>query len=439
MTEPGAAMERTIEAEDLEHVFVEFPDLNGISRGKQVAADTFLETWRSGFSMNLTVLEAGALDDWDPDSYYGLSTEFADGTLRPIPETFKLPPWRENVGRVLCEFTHEGEPVGAYTRGVLERVLERLAEFDLAATAGSELEFTLLEETPDGPEPFTPYDHECVMSATERAAPFYDLLSEWAEPFGVPLTLMHHEDGAGQLEVLFEHGRPLEVADRAFDFRRLVAEAARRTRWEATFMAKPFTGATANGFHFHLGLFRDGENVLAAGSGERERERELSATGRAFVGGVLEHAEAITALTCPTINALKRFDPETFAPYTASWGYNNRSTAVRIPESDPVRVETRIPAAEANPYLTAASIVAAGLHGIEAEIDPGEPGTGYVTEGRRLPRTPGLALRALEDDDVLREALGEELVEVYLDAKRAELDSFLEEVTDWEQRYREVL
>ena len=437
MTDDAAAtMEATIEDERLKHVFVEFPDLNGIARGKQVKADVFLETWREGFSMNLTVLEAGALDDWDTDSYYGLSTDFADGTLRPIPETFTLTPWREGTGRVLCDFTYDGAPVEAYTRGALERVLDDIADLELEVTAGSELEFTLLEETSDGYRPFTSYDHECVMSATEKAAPFYDRLSEWADPFGIPLTLMHHEDGPGQLEVLFDHGGPLEVADRAFDFRRLVGEAARRTEFEATFMTKPFTGASANGYHLHIGLFRDDTNVLADGDAA---ERQLSQTGRAFVGGVLEHAEAITALTCPTINALKRFVPETFAPYTASWGYNNRSTAVRIPHSDPVRVETRIPAAEANPYLTTAVILAAGLHGIEEDIDPGDPESGYVTEGQRLPRTPGVALQALAEDDVLRTALGEELIQVYLDAKHAELDAFIETVTDWEQRYREIL
>lgn len=434
MTADAAAeMERDIEAEGLDHVFVEFPDLNGISRGKQIETDYFLETWREGFSMNLTVLEATALDDWDPDSYYGLSTDFADGTLRPIPETFTVVPWRDGVGRVLCDFTYEGKPVEAYTRGALERVVDDLAALDLDATTGCELEFTLLEETEAGYRPFTAYEHECVMWATELAGPFYDRLSAWAEPFGLPLTLMHHEDGAGQLEVLFEHGRPLEVADRAFDFRRLVAEVARRTDWGATFMTKPFTEGTANGLHLHVGLFRDGENVLGADRGR------LSDEGRAFVGGVLEHAEALAALTCPTVNALKRFVPETFAPYTASWGYNNRSTAVRIPRSAPVRVETRIPAAEANPYLTTAAVLAAGLHGLEERIDPGEPGEGYVTDGRRLPRTQGLALQALEGDEVLREALGEELIEVYLDAKRAELASFVEHVTDWEQRYLDVL
>lgn len=434
--DPAAAMEQTIQAESLEHVFVEFPDLSGIARGKQVKADVFLEKWREGFSMNLTVLEAGALDDWDADSYYGVSTDFADGTLRPLPETFKTTPWRDDTGRVLCDFTYDGEPVEAYTRSALDRVLDDLAALDLEATAGSELEFSLVEETADGYEPFTAYDHECVMSATEKAAPFYDRLSEWAELFDIPLTLMHHEDGAGQLEVLFEHGTPMEVADRAFDFKRLVTEAARPTDWEATFMAKPFTGASGNGYHLHVCLFRDGDNVLADDS---TADQQLSATGRAFVGGVLDHAEAITALTCPTVNALKRFIPETFAPYTASWGYNNRSTAVRIPQSDPVRVETRIPAAEANPYLTTAAILAAGVDGIRNETDPGEPGTGYVTEGRRLPRTPGLALRALEEDDVLRAALGEELIQVYLDAKRTELNAFIEEVTDWEQRYIETI
>ena len=135
LDDAAGVMEQTIEAEELDHVFVEFPDLNGISRGKQVAAPAFLKKWRDGFSMNLTALEPGALDDWDTDSYYGFSTDFADGTLRPILETFTLLPWREDAGRVLCKFTHEGEPVRAYTRGALARVLKELTEFDFEASA----------------------------------------------------------------------------------------------------------------------------------------------------------------------------------------------------------------------------------------------------------------------------------------------------------------
>lgn len=184
---------------------------------------------------------------------------------------------------------------------------------------------------------------------------------------------------------------------------------------------------------------RRGRGVGEIKAQTRKVFERLSEAGRSFVVGVMEHAEALAALTCPTVNALKRFVPESFAPYTASWGYNNRSTAVRIPRSDRVRVETRIPAAEANTYLTTAAVLAAGLHGMWEEIKPGEPGTGYVTEGRHLHRTQGVALRALEEDDLLREALGEELIEVYLGAKRAELDSFVEAVTDWEKRYLDVL
>lgn len=167
---------------------------------------------------------------------------------------------------------------------------------------------------------------------------------------------------------------------------------------------------------------------------------ELSATGEAFVGGVLEHAEALTALCCPTLNGFKRFTPNSFSPYEKSWGYNNRTAAIRVPAAMPIRIENRIPGADANPYLVLAGTLAAGLHGVREGLDPGNPAD--ATDGvdrPSLPLSPGIALQALENDEVFVDALGEEFVRAFTAVKRRELKEFNDKVTEWEKRYLETL
>jgi glutamine synthetase len=234
--------------------------------------------------------------------------------------------------------------------------------------------------------------------------------------------------------VLFEHAGPVAGADRTFRFEQVVHEAARAEGQSATFMAKPFTGASASGYHVHLSAF-DGEENLFAADGD---DRELSATGEAFVAGLLEHADALTALCCPTLNGYKRFTPDSFSPYERSWGYNNRTAAIRVPAAPPVRIENRIPGADANPYLVLAGTLVAGLDGVREGLEPPPPAS--ATDGvdrPSLPLSPAVALRALEDDNVFVDALGEEFVRAFTAVKRRELEKFNNEVTEWEQRYIE--
>lgn len=430
--DPVTAMETALE-EDVEHVLVEFPDIDGVARSKQVDADYFRRTWRDGFSMNMLLLAVSAMTDVPEGSGYGEELNFADGTVNPLPETFRRLPWRPNAARVLCDFEFRGDPAGAYTRGVLERVLDDVDD-GLELGVGSELEFRLLSRAEDGYEPTTTHPHECVSRATERLADVTDTVGRWATAMDVPTNLLHHEYGSGQLEVLFEHGAPLTTADRTFTFREVVKEAAYNHDRRATFMAKPATDAAGNGHHLHVSARRDGENLFGDGDGG------LSETGRQFVGGVLEHADALTALCCPTINSFKRFQPGTFSPFTRSWGYNNRTALLRVPESTPVRVENRLAGADANPYLVVAATLAAGFHGVREGLDPGDPVDGDAAGQRpSLGRSPEVALRALEDDGVLTEALGREFVRAFTAVKREELDRFYDHVTDWERRYLDVV
>ena len=427
-------MEAALEAPDLEHLFVEFPDVDGVSRSKQVDADYARETWETGFSMNMLILAVSSMTDVPEGTGYGAAIDFADGVVVPDPETFARVPWRENAARVICDFEFRGEPVGAYTRGVLQRVLaDARAELDASFGVGMELEFHLLEEVDGEYRPVTDHPHEYVTRHTERVGSFYDKVKRWSDALGIPVRSIQHEYGAGQFEVLFDHAGPLEAADRAFTFREVVKEAAAAEGRKATFMAKPLTDTSANGYHLHLSAFDGSENLLGDDEG-------LSETGEAFVGGLLEHADALVALGCPTLNGYKRFTPGSFSPFTRSWGYNNRTAAIRVPEAAPTRIENRIAGAAANPYLVLAGTLAAGLHGVRAGLDPGDP-VGGDAQGQRPPlaRAPEVALRAFESDDALVEALGEEFVHAYTTVKRHELDLFNDHVSDWERRYLEVL
>ena len=437
MTDPGAEMERRIESEGIDHVFVEFADMNGIARSKQITADYFLDSWESGFTMNLLLLVQTPRNAVPENSGYGAEVDYADGVVVPDPATFRTLPWRDDAARVICDFHYEGAPVGGAPRTVLKRVLGRADEMapDLDFYAGSELEFYLLTEEETDYEPATSHKHECVSWATEAVAPFYDRLAEWAPEYGIDLHSLQHEHGAGQLEVLFDYGSVLEQADTTFDFRRLVKQTAHLTDHEATFMAKPYGDREGSGYHLHVSAFEDGENAFAPEGGD-----DLSERGRHFVGGLLEHADAVAALSTPNPNAFKRYDPDGFAPYAAAWGLDNRMTALRVPHGVP-RIENRIASADANPYLVMAATLAAGLDGLKRELDPGDPYEGNPAgDAPAFPQSLPEALSALEDDDVIRESLGEELVRAYVATKREERAAYRTTVTPWErEQYVETL
>ncbi len=421
----AAAMVDMVARPDIEHVFIEFPDINGISRSKQLRAEYFLENWEDGFAMNLLVLAQTPRNDVPGNSGLGEEIGYGDGTLRPRPRTVRQLPWRDDAVRVICDLEKDGIPLGAAPRTALKRVLADTSH-NLEFTIGSELEFYLLSETDDDYTPVTSHKHECVSWATEEVSDYYDDLAAWSDEYDVSVTSIMHEHGPGQLEVLFDYGSPLEQADSTFDFKRLVKQTARQHDLWATFMAKPFGGKSGSGYHLHVGGFDGEQNLFEADSG-------LSTVGRHFVGGILEHADALAALGTPTLNGFKRYEPGTFAPYTASWGHDNRMTAVRIP-SGTTRIENRIPSADANPYLVIAGTIAAGLHGVDAELEPTDPVSDDPT-GKRppLPQSPEASLSALEADTELVSRLGNDVVRAYTSTKRTELKAFRDVVTKWER------
>lgn len=422
-------MESRIKSENIDRIFVEFPDINGISRSKQIHAKYFLKNHDSGFPMNLLLLVQTPRNEVPENSGLGKEINFGDGKVHPDNSTFRTLPWRENVASVIADFTHGGSDVAAAPRTVLQSVISSInREFDHEIFLGSELEFYLLEDSEGKYAPVTDNKHECVTLEMEALTPFYDELAAYADSLGIDLTVFHHEHGPGQLEVLFEYGSPLAQADTAFRFKRMVKRTARSQNLRATFMTKPFGDHEGSGYHLHVSAFNNG-NVFADDSGEA-----LSELGRHFVGGLIEHADAVAAFGTPTLNGFKRYESGSFAPNETSWGYDDRLASIRIP-SGTTRIENRISGAAANPYLISAATLAAGYDGIRRQIDPGSPRRNSNGDSNGpLPRSLPEALEALETNKIMSEFLSEDLIRAYTASKRCELQSFKETVTDWERQ-----
>ena len=320
---------------------------------------------------------------------------------------------------------------------------------------GLELEYFLLRRGDDGglelADPLDDLEKPCYdLRGLTRNYDFLTTVSRYVNELGWGNYANDHEDANGQFEQNFTYDDALVSCDRAIFFRYMVHTLAQRQGLLATFMPKPFTHLTGNGCHFHMSLWRDGDNAFL--DEDDPRGLGLSETAYHFVGGLKAHARASSALTAPTVNSYKRLklgstaSGATWSPVWISYGYNNRTQMLRIP--GPGRIEDRTIDGSCNPYLAATAVLAAGLDGIERKLDPGEPNTENlytvsIDELRSrgleaLPATLGEAVGELERDDVLRAALGrgrdEDVVDWIARIKRDEWHRYHEQVTDWEVR-----
>jgi glutamine synthetase len=282
-----------------------------------------------------------------------------------------------------------------------------------------------------------------------------DLIRAWSdamEAAGSSVLGVHQESQPGQYEVNIQYDDALTTADSLMFFRHAAKAITSDQGYKASFMPRPYSGEDANGLHFHLSLWDEAEeqNCFASETGNLqfpagkhpEGESGLSETARHFIGGLLDHMEELTAICAPTVNSYKRLLPGIWAPVNVAWGPDNRSTVLRVPPElgHAARVEHRVPDSACNPYLGLAATLAAGLDGIRNETNPGAPtmNNAYDEDYDSLPRTLWAALDELEADPVLTDALGEPLVEEFLNLKRAEFDRYMDAVTEWErEEYRD--
>jgi glutamine synthetase len=436
---------------EYERVRLFWTDLNGVARGVLLPANEYEAAVEEGVGFANGVaeltLEPGLLDT----PRYG--AEGGDMMAVADPDSLREVAWADDTGAVFSSLTDvDGTPFDLCVRGALERVIEDLRSEGFRPFAGIEAEFSVLK--PDGDGDWEPYNTRCSydMNAVDMAD---DLIRAWSdamEAAGSSVLGVHQESQPGQYEVNIQYDDALTTADSLMFFRHAAKAITSDQGYKASFMPRPYSGEDANGLHFHLSLWDEAEeqNCFASETGNLqfpagkhpEGESGLSETARHFIGGLLDHMEGLTAICAPTVNSYKRLLPGIWAPVNVAWGPDNRSTVLRVPPElgHAARVEHRVPDSACNPYLGLAATLAAGLDGIRNETNPGAPtmNNAYDEDYDSLPRTLWAALDELEADPVLTDALGEPLVEEFLNLKRAEFDRYMDAVTEWErEEYRD--
>ncbi len=374
--------------------------------------------------------------------------EESDMYLRPDLDTFMIFPWtaeKGKVARLICDIARpDGTPFEGDPRSNLKRILKEMEELGFTGfNLGPEPEFFL----------FKLDNEEKVTLELNDDGGYFDLaptdLGENCrrdivlelEEMGFEVEASHHEVAPGQHEIDFKYENAIEACDNIQTFKLVVKTIARKHGLHATFMPKPLFGVNGSGMHFNLSLFQGEKNAFW----DEGADLQLSQTARQFLAGVLKHVQGFTAVTNPTVNSYKRLVPGYEAPCYVAWSPKNRSPLVRIPASRGLstRIELRSVDPSANPYLAMAVILAAGLDGIKNELEPPAPVDRNIyvmnAEERKahgidnLPGSLDAALKALDEDEIIKAALGEHIYDNFKEAKEVEFDMYRTTVHQWER------
>ncbi|MDR3323118.1 MAG: type III glutamate--ammonia ligase [Zoogloeaceae bacterium] len=436
--------QRIIEEHGLKYVLTQFVDIHGVAKTKSVPVSRLADAIRNGAGFAGFAISGMGMEPHGPDLL-----AFGDlDSLLPLP-------WQPGYGRVTCICHVGGKPHPNDTRYVLKRQIERLQERGWRLNTGLEPEFSLFRRMPDGSlgavDESDALDKPCYdYKGLSRSRAFLERLTESLQKIGYDIFQIDHEDACGQFEINYTYSEALESADRFTLFRMAAGEIANDMGIVCSFMPKPNPKRAGNGMHFHLSIADTAGNNLFHDATDK-RGMGLSKLAYHFTAGLLKHAPALCAFAAPTVNSYKRLvvgrslSGATWAPVFITYGSNNRSAMIRIPYG---RLEYRLPDSGCNPYLVSAAIIAAGLDGIEHELDAGAPcnenlykmGVEKITSRgiEILPQSLNEALRALEYDDLFRNTLGNGIINEFIQEKRMEWVEYNRYVTDWEvKRYAE--
>jgi glutamine synthetase len=439
MADTAAQIIEGWQKEGVRWVRFEAPDMHGTSRSKMIPIEHATAFAEEGLNM---YGGAGVLDTAShvvPSTLYGEETGYADMRIVPDPATAAIVPWLDvPSGRFICDASRDGQPLEAMPRRVFARVLERCRGHGFEPLIGFEPEFYLLDGTTKG----RLFEGVHIFNTVRNTyVPFLQTLVDYLRAFGIDVITHNCEYSGSQFETPFSPGKGMAGPDLCFTFKNAVKELAHLHGYVATFMAKPFSGLAGSGNHTHVSLLdADGRNVFGDDAGEHG----ISEACSRFIAGNLKYARAVYTLLVPTVNCLKRRRVHTFSPTNVSWGPEDRSALVRVKGGSVTsrHIEQRAPSALANPYLAAAAVLAAGILGIEEELELEPPATPPAEEeaGRTpLPVEMREALGELEGCEPLRELLGEDFIAAYTTMRRYELQRFDDHVTDWEfEEYAEL-
>ncbi|MET2828584.1 glutamine synthetase family protein [Mesorhizobium shangrilense] len=421
------------------------PDQAGVARGKMMPSKKFTSNTSLALpsAVFMTTISGGYPEDGN-----GFHYPEDDGDLKLMPDlsTLTVVPWEEDpTAAVICDLVHQdGRSVEFTPRNVLKRVVAAYDKLGLKPVVAPEIEFYLVRKNPDPDYPLTPPVGRSgraigggagySIAGVNEFDELIDDIYHFSESQGLEIDTLIHEEGAGQLEINLRHGDPIELADQVFMFKRTIREAALKHEIYATFMAKPIQGQPGSAMHIHQSIIdkKTGKNIF---SGEDGSETDDFFH---FIGGMQKHVPNALVMFAPYVNSYRRLTQAASAPVNNKWGYDNRTTAFRVPRSDPAarRVENRVPSSDANPYLALAGSLACGLIGITNKIKA-EPPVLTTANAAEIDLPRGLleAVDLFEGDQELCALLGKSFAATYAAIKRAEFETFMEVISPWEREY----
>jgi glutamine synthetase len=420
------------------------PDLSGIARGKILPAEKFLRILRErGLRMPEAIFIQTVTGEYPDDEDVTSPANF-DSYMVPDERTIRLVPWyKEPTAQVISDCVYaDGSPVDISPRWVLKRVLELYDERGWQPIVAPELEFFLVQINKDPDYPLVPPVGRSGRTESGRQAygidavnefdPIFEDVYDYCEAQNIDIDTLTHEAGAAQIEINFNHGDPLALADQVFLFKRTVRETAVRHNVYATFMAKPMQGEPGSAMHIHQSIIdkETGRNLCATSDGE-DTPLFLS-----HVAGLQKYLPSAMPLLAPNVNSYRRLVAGSDAPINVHWGRDNRTVGFRVPVSTPEsrRVENRVAGADANPYLAIATSLACGYLGMVQGLEPTDPVKGSAHRlAFTLPRHQSDAINKLNACKPLREIFGERFVSAVTYVKQAEYDAYQRVISSWER------
>jgi glutamine synthetase len=418
------------------------PDLAGVARGKAMPASKFAKMGR--IYLPNSIFMQTITGDWAADAVDTFTEP--DMLLTPDFSTATAAPWTADVTLQIIHDVSDksGVPVPTAPRNVLRRVLDLYAAEGWTPVVAPEMEFFLVARNIDPAQPIQPPmgrtgrramgRQAYSMSAVDEYGKVIDDIYDFAEAQGFEIDGIAQEGGAGQVEINLQHGYPMALADEIFYFKRLIREAALRHDCFATFMAKPIEGEPGSAMHMHHSVLdaRTGKNIFS------DEQGESTAEFGHFIAGLQNYLPAVIAVLAPYVNSYRRYVRDFAAPINLEWGYDNRTTGLRVPISLPEsrRVENRLAGMDCNPYLGIAASLACGYLGMKEQLEPRAECVGDAYRGEDdLPETLGGALDLFEETSAVRGVLGEEFCRIYEAVKRLEYTEFLRVISPWEREH----
>ena len=422
------------------------PDCNGVARGKILPSKRFSHSLREDAlrvpesiflqTVNGDMIDSEVISELEPDII-----------LVPDFDTIRLVPWyKEPTAQIICDAFHKnGQAVAFSPRNVLRKVVSLYKDRGWCPVAAPEIEFYLVRPNVDPDYPLQPPIGRSGRAETSRQPfgidavneldPIFEDVYDYCEVQHIDVDTLTHEAGTAQVEINFNHGDPLALADQAFMFKRTVRQAALRHDVYATFMARPYDHEPGSSMHIHVSVKDDetGDNIFLTA---KNRETALF---KGFIGGMQRYMAPVMPLFAPNVNSYKRLVKDLAAPVNSHWGRENRTVGIRVPDAqrENYRIENRMPGADANPYLAMAGTLACGYLGMVKKLKPAPEMTkvAYGSARQSLPRHILDALGKLRQSTPLKEVLGQDFITLYLEVKRAEHTAYQQVISAWEREH----